>query len=194
MLQASDRLVQICWRMYELNKDLAHGNDEQRRNLTRMIAEQCKFERLYFDFGEIGTKSSTPTHPPSKDAIAVGTFLGKLFIWDWQNGTSREPQIVEGSHAEEVTGQHFIAVIPFNHLIVVPPVEPPIPTPIPGHDEVIERLIHLDKRFNLIESMLDDIRNFLDEGIAVVIRPEHFPNYEGDVRFLGKVTLVPKQK
>ncbi len=187
MLQASDRLVQICWRMYEFHPELAHGNDNKRRQLTGMIAEQCKFEMLYFDVGDFGTKSSSPTNPPSKDSLTVVTFLGKLYSWDWQHGDSRKPQIVEGSHAEEVTGQHFIAVIPFNHLIVVPtpPVEPspiptPIPTPIPGHNEVIDRLIHLDKKLTAIETMIENIAE------------TQFPKYEGDVRFLGKVILYPK--
>ena len=109
------RVKEIIRLMYERHRDLAHGDDDARRTLTRMIAEQIAYE-----FGpRWGTKAQSPSHPPSKDAIAFQTPDGQLFAWDWQNGATREPFDEPIRHT--ITGQHFIAVTPKNHLGAPPP-------------------------------------------------------------------------
>jgi hypothetical protein len=117
--------VNVIHALYGEHVDLAHGDDDRRRQLTRMISEQ-----LRYDLGPgWGTKSADLYRPPSKDAIAY--FDGfALWGWDWQNGTTREPQVVAGQEAAEISGQHFIAVEPINHLGTVP--NPGTPPPTPG--------------------------------------------------------------
>lgn len=110
--------------LYEREQALAHSpNEDDRRALTRRMAEQVRHE-----LGETwGTKASSPMNPPSKDALAQKQPDGKLFAWDWQNGATRLPQRPPLFY--DITGQHFIAVNPVNHLAAVPR---PVPTPEPS--------------------------------------------------------------
>lgn len=109
----TQRQVDIVEALYGLNITLARGDDDQRRQLTKKIAEQFRFE-----FGpKWGTKSTTPSHPQSKDAIAYDNGDGTIDVWDWQNGTTREPQVDAGDEPDyQGLTQHFIAVEPVNHL------------------------------------------------------------------------------
>lgn len=116
------RAVAIVQALYGQRQDLARGTDDQRRQLTRMICEQLRWE-----LGPAwGHKSADPTRPPSKDAIAYRSPAGLLWGWDWQSGSSREPMVVEGQEAESILGQHFLDVSPGqNHLSA--PAQPPAP-------------------------------------------------------------------
>lgn len=108
----NERQVSIIHQLYNLHVDLARGNDDQRRQLTRMIAEQ-----ICFEFGsDWGTKSSSPTNPQSKDSISFRLNSQTFDNWDWQNGTTRKPQVHVGQSGTTLTGQHFIVVTPTNHL------------------------------------------------------------------------------
>jgi hypothetical protein len=117
------RVVDICWALYRLHRDLAEGDDDQRRILTRMIAEQCHFELG----SRWGVKSRDAFTPQSKDSIAFLDVQPAFFNWDWQNGTTREPQVVAGQPGERITDQLWLAVSPVNHLSGAP--IPPQPTP-----------------------------------------------------------------
>jgi hypothetical protein len=152
-MKASQRLVEIFWALYEQNKTLAHGNDEQRRILTRMICEQARFE-LGVGYG---TKSATPNRPPSKDSITFRDVAAtKLHNWDWQSGTTRKPQIKVGQESEDVSKQHFIEVLPIDHLGITDPnpiPNPPVPipnppTPIPCKPKY-NAMIHMKLSFDI---------------------------------------------
>jgi hypothetical protein len=107
---------------YDLRRDLAVGNDDQRRELTRMIAEQIRFE-----LGPgWGTKKAGPANPPSKDSITFND-PATLWNWDWQNGATREP--IPPGEMTDITGQVFIEVSPINHLGGDIPDEPDGPDP-----------------------------------------------------------------
>jgi hypothetical protein len=88
------------------------ADDEGRRALTKSIIEQlvCEFPNDGYTW-----KSSTRTHPPSKDAIGI-LQGGRLYIWDWQNGTSLRRQVVAGQEADDITGQWPIPLSCVNHL------------------------------------------------------------------------------
>lgn len=134
------------------NLDLAHGDDDQRRQLTRMIAEQ-----LAHDLGpRWGTKSTSEGAPQTKDGIAYRLDTGRIDIWDWQNGGTRDVQVRPGQAATYPNeAQHFIAVEPVDHLNAGPtpnpsPPEPPPPTP-PPTDDVGARLRMLEHRVQQLE-------------------------------------------
>lgn len=119
------RGVQIIDALY--NPQLAFGDDDQRRSLTRTFIEQ-----LVFEFPAEGWvwKSADPGRPPSKDSIAK-LVAGRLCNWDWQNGTSRTRSVQAGQPGDDITGQNPILVPGINHLSAVP--QPgPTPTPQPG--------------------------------------------------------------
>ncbi len=106
------RAAAVIDSMYEKFKSLAHGTDDQRRELTRKIIQQLVFE---FPSRGYGWKSAGRGRPPSKDAIAI-VVGGHLYGWDWQNGGSRKRQVQAGSRSENLAGQVFIPVGGVNHL------------------------------------------------------------------------------
>lgn len=111
--------------LFAQHEPLAKGTEDDRRALTLMMAQQ-----LCFELGpHWGTKSSSPTNPQSKDALAFRDDVGFLVCFDWQNGGDRE--VIRFPTALEIPGQHFIAVFPINHLDVLE-IEPPQPLP-PAH-------------------------------------------------------------
>jgi hypothetical protein len=129
-MQFPARGQQIVEAFYALHTDLAQGSDDDRRELTLMIAEQIRFE-----LGAMwGTKSAGPGRPPSKDSIAFLTGDDRMLGWDWQNGVTREPW--PAGEMTDITGQMFIAVAPVDRLGgTMPPPDPPPPgTGIP-YDE-----------------------------------------------------------
>lgn len=124
------RVKAIVQALYDRNVALSEGNDDQRRALAKMIAEQTTCELG----SEWGWKSASPTRPPSKDAIAHKLPGGRLEGWDLFNGTTRKPN---GGIWHDLTGQTFIEVSNVDHLGVgcagsVPPPDPdPDPDPPP---------------------------------------------------------------
>ena len=103
--------------------DLAHGDDDERRALTRLIIEQ-----IVFELGSSwGGKSADPTRPFSKDSIAHIGSGGVLWGCDWQNGATRQP--FRPVVCQDITGQNFIPVAGRNHLGAEP--QPPTGEPVP---------------------------------------------------------------
>lgn len=102
------RVQEIINGVFHLYEDLAHGTDDQRRELTGYIAQQ-----LAFELGPAwGTKRADPGRPLAKDAIA---FMGQdqLHIWDWQNGSTRQPnQFPDEVPLDESKAQVFVPVPP----------------------------------------------------------------------------------
>ena len=132
-------MFDVVWALYNANKDLAQGDDEQRRQLTRKICEQFRFE-MGPDWGH---KSTTSAHPPSKDVFAwKGLGDGRLEMWDWQNGATREPHIYVGQPPPYTDAHHFIAVSPVDHL---GDTEPP-PTEPPPSGDLEERVAALERK------------------------------------------------
>lgn len=147
------RAQDIVVTLYQQHKDLASGDDDQRRSLTKLMAEQIRFE-----LGpEWGTKSAGTGRPQSKDSIARLT-NGHLFGCDWQNGGTKEP--FGTISCPELPGQIFIPVDPVNHLTQAPPVvalPPPVvvgPPPLSGVDFAAE--------FARLHAELADVRAAVD--------------------------------
>jgi hypothetical protein len=100
--------------LYLRHKDLAEGDDDQRRQLMTLITEQNAF-----DLGPShGWKSADPSRPPSKDAIAYavhGDDSGAVWIADVFDGATRAPSFPNG-YTKTEPKQHFIKMNPVNHL------------------------------------------------------------------------------
>lgn len=193
----TQRQVDIVEALYGLNIDLARGDDDQRRQLTRKIAEQIRFE-----FGpRWGTKSTTPSHPQSKDAIAFDNQNGTIDVWDWQNGTTREPQIDAGDEPDFTNlTQHFIAVSPINHLAGEVPDDDD-----DDNDEEAALAAILKKIAENTEAIRADQIRLLEGQSAIMqaiqvlldkptpeIPPVKFPEYKAST-FFGTITLRPQQ-
>lgn len=189
----NQRQVEIIEALYGLNLSLARGSDDDRRVLTRKIAEQFVFE-----FGpDYGCKSSTPTNPQSKDAIAKRE-NNRLYSWDWQNGTTREPQVKVGSVAEDITGQFFIAVTGINHLADEPPVDNGGNTT--EVTALVKKVIEMQQNISNAQVQILDaqthilqiLQTILDKPIE--IPPVQFPDYESNrIPILGTITFKPKK-
>lgn len=191
------RQAEIIESLYGLHLDMARGTDDQRRELTKMMAQQFAFE-----YGrEYGIKSADPTRPPSKDAIAI-QFLGRLYSWDWQNGTTREPQVRVGQEAEDITGQNFIPVEPFNYLGDNGDTNNPPDNP-PEDDEQLAALLQtiIDNQHSLAETQSALISAQVDilQRIDLIAAKADvkFPDYEikGNRYFnalFGTVTATKK--
>lgn len=155
--------------------ELAAGNDTQRAKLTRMMAEQIRFE-----LGpKWGHKSASPTRPPSADGIAAQEG-GRLYVWDWQHGTTRAILVRPGQAGEDITGQHFIDVSPGkNHLgEPIPPVEPaptpgtpPTPDPPPLPLDVTAIIAKVQEIvFGLradVQTLTTELRRLNDSGVKI---------------------------
>lgn len=150
-LQLTGRQQEIVQQLRDKYSEWAdakgENQDDERRKLAKVIAEQFRFE-----FGETwGWKSNhgnTENDAPSKDAIAhrPGAFVqGRqdLDIFDLFNGTTRQPN--NPCFAEsEYRSQYFIPVQPINHLEVkqpdpVDPPKDPDPKPDTGDIEALAK-------------------------------------------------------
>lgn len=127
------RGVQIIDALY--SPQLAQGDDDQRRTLTRTFIEQLVYE---FPNDGWAWKSADPMRPPSKDSIAR-MFNNRLCNWDWQDGSSRLRRVREGQTGDDITGQNPIIVAAVNHLGAPPVVTPPPQPPPSGFDVAVLR-------------------------------------------------------
>jgi hypothetical protein len=125
------------------HQDLAHGDDDQRRALTKLIIEQIVYELPAQGWG---WKDAGGGRPPSKDAIAhqVGD---RLYACDWQSGTTREPN--RPITCEDISGQHFIPIAGVNHFAAAPIADRPIgPPPVLDLGAVDDALAALHAEFD----------------------------------------------
>ena len=198
-MRLPERAVQIIHTLHSLHLDLARGDDPQRRALTRMMAEQIAFE-LGPRWGCKARSEALAAEYQSKDAIAYLNDDGSMDIWDWQNGSSREPQVhpnMEPMYANE--RQWFIRVNPVNHLKVPavapdppPHVDPPAPQqPIVNgvSAEEVRAIIGefmseqgalLHPRLTMIEASVMRLEDRLSEKAPVVAQAKP-PEYEGQI-------------
>jgi hypothetical protein len=110
------RVQQIIDELARKNPDLVAGDDEARRRLTMLFAQQARFE-----LGpNWGTKRASPTRPLSADAICTqDPFVG----WDTQIAGGVIAQFPESI---DLAGQVFVPVDPVDHLRTsTPPVSEP---------------------------------------------------------------------
>lgn len=141
-------------------RELANGDDEKRRQATRMIVEQMRFEGF-----NVGGKARNPSAPISKDTIAFKG-NGRFFVWDWQNGPTRERQVNAGDPGNDITGDNpaFFEWPAVNHLAVEvnqpsQPTRPPDPPAVEFADAaaVMRKLNIHDGKFNSIASLLEQM-------------------------------------
>lgn len=130
-MRLPDKVQRIVDALYAQHKALADGDDDQRRSLAGMIAEQARFEMG----PDWGWKRAGEGRPPSKDAIA---FKGgpELIGWDLFNGSTRAPN--RNPESMSLAGQIFIDVAPINHLgnVSVPPPPPADPVDPPPSGDI----------------------------------------------------------
>ena len=148
-MQLPARAQQIVQALYERHLPLANGDDDQRRELAKLIAEQTRFE-----LGDAwGWKSNHGIgNAGAKDAIAKrrGPFTPNqrqlLWIFDLFNGATRKPNNPAFSVPDEESAQFFWPVDPVNHLGAPEPDPDPEPEPKPngalaGRVTVLEQAI-----------------------------------------------------
>jgi hypothetical protein len=138
------RVDEIIRTLYERNKALANGSEDDRRTLTRMIGEQNCFELG----AQWGTKATSSQAPQSKDAVAFKISTGVMDIWDWQNGTTRQPQTHPNQPPDypAVKGQYFIECSPVDHLGGGGGTQPP-----PPDSQLEARVAALEARVQALE-------------------------------------------
>jgi hypothetical protein len=144
---------------------LAHGDDDQRRQATKMIVEQLKFEH-----GQpqgFTLKSASPTRPQGKDSIGF-MVNGRLFGWDWQNGSSRNRQVSAGQPADQWFDQNPLPTEAVDHLRVgredPQPEQPPLPgIPVPSPQVLID-----GERWNTLVSLLGQVVSVLSDQSAKI--------------------------
>lgn len=136
------------------NQTLAKGTDDQRRRLTKMIAEQ-----MHFELGGWSIKSASPTRPASKDSLAL-PMTGTAFCnFDWQNGTTRQLALTAQSEGDYLTDQTLILTAGVNHLgaVTVPPVVVPEPEP-PAPSLLIAQMAAAEAAIVELQGLLNAIR------------------------------------
>jgi hypothetical protein len=95
------------------------GGDDGARLWTHMAAEQFRYA-----FGPAwGTKAQSPAHPQSTDAIAYQGPEGFFACDTLFAAGSPDCKLNPHPEAIDITGQHFIAVEPMDHLGEEPPPE-----------------------------------------------------------------------
>ena len=149
--------------------------DEDRRKLTKMIAEQCRYE-----FGSPWGTKRYGGGPPSTDMIVFKD--GTIFWgWDWSipSGIAQYP---EGEDLSLDPQQKFIPVEPVNHLSSDPvPAPPPVePPPTVDLKPVLDKLDAVMAKLNYLETYLD--------GPLTDYEGKFKLSYFGDTKF----TLTPK--
>jgi hypothetical protein len=171
-----ERGVQIIQAIYAQHPDLARGDDDQRRMLTRFMIEQfvCEFP----NDGYTG-KSADPNRPFSKDSIARLYTDKRLYSWDWQDGTSRRPMVFPNMPpTHDITGQNPMPVSCVNHLVpdVLPDVIP-APPDNPAIADAADRLAALYAEFQLFK------REVREQWVVIEARDERiFANESAQVQ------------
>ncbi len=188
------RGVDIVNSMYSKFTSLANGSEDQRRQLTRMIVQQFKFEMPVLEWG---CKATSNGAPQGKDGIALRQSTGLLDIWDWQDGGTRKPILRAGPPDYPNENQYFIQVDAKNWLGETPPAEEPDDEDDdePEHSSTLTQTINEMK--GLLHAQNELLLALADRVTILSSKPGKdvvFPEYEASNRFLGTITLKPKQQ
>lgn len=157
-----DRVRAIIEALYARHRDLAEGDEEARRALTRRIVEQIVYELPGQGWA---WKRADPGRPPSKDCFArveAAEPDGRIVrgvCYDWQDGVTRAPRWPPIEH--DIAGQYVIWVEGVNHL--APPGPPPADL-----GAVIARLEAIEQRLSRLESAQIELSLQLDRVEAEV--------------------------
>jgi hypothetical protein len=111
--------AQACDELYERNVSLARSDDDNdRRRLTRLIAEQIAF--TLGDRWGCKKRAGLGDEWQSKDSIAYREDDGTVSVWDWQNGSTRRRAVNAGDQASHANlspqEAAFMPVSATNHL------------------------------------------------------------------------------
>jgi hypothetical protein len=142
-----NRVQDIINELAAKNPELVRGDDEARRQLTRLIAEQCRFE-----LGpNWGTKRASEARPLSADVVCTeNPFVG----WDTQIAGGTIAQFPESI---DLTGQVFVRVDPVQHLAV--------------SDSRPDPLLQIQRQIDAVCARLDRLeRDVLRSGDRVDLR------------------------
>lgn len=157
----------IVQQLYTRHLDLARGDDDQRRQLTKMIVEQTVFN---FPNDGYCWKASSPNNPPSKDSMAR-QLDGKLYSWDLFNGANRKPII--NPPTDDITGQHAIVLAGVNHLGAPEPKPEPEPVPVPNPTlELKARMTALEATFTALNESNTRMQEAVGNMLAAVTNME----------------------
>lgn len=191
-MRLTKRQVDIVNALYSANKTLAEGTDDERRKLTKMINEQ-----ICFEFGPrwgMKARENGNINNASKDSIAFLEDNGTISVWDWQNGTTRKPQIHEGDEPDypnlPTTEAKFIPVDPVDHLRNSPPSNGD-----DNNDDTKDDIKTILANQVQIAQILADISqtqsNLLEVLKSLVAR--QFPEYEAKLGPFGSIVLKPRK-
>ena len=210
-MQLTQRHVEIVNTLYMANLTLARGDDNQRRQLTQKIDEQ-----ICFEFGNrwgMKARAGGSINDASKDSIGYHETDGTVSSWDWQNGSSRAPQIHANQEPDyphlPLSEATFVSVFPVNHLIVLNPgdegdndgvTEGGVIFITPEQfDSMLKTIADSNKELAVVHGeiirareQLNGIMQMLEQIISSPLPDFTFPTYEANT-VLGKITLTPKK-
>src|SRR3990167_461830 len=188
----SDRTQVIVNTLAGLHPELVQGDDEARRRLTGLFAEQCRFE-----FGSAWGRKRYGGGPPSADVVAYKE--NSIFVgWDTQLSGGVIAQFPDSIDLSLDPEQKFIEVEPINHL-GADPVPGPEPPPNGDLDTILQAIDDLRDLITSAHSTAqqavdntDDIIDLLTNGEPVI----DFPDYEGSFRlnYLGQTRFTLTSK
>jgi len=168
------RVQEIVSEIARRNSSLLIPDEESRRKLTLMFAQQCRFELG----SNWGTKRADSGRPLSKDTICTrNPFIG----WDTQIGGS-VITVAEFPDSVDLTGQVFVEVEPINHLEFEeekPKEEKPdIPDKLDWIEVLLRKIVELEKfQIDLMEEIKDRQDRVVSGsgpfGVKIVLRPEN---------------------
>jgi hypothetical protein len=138
---------------------MARGDDHDRRLLNQAVCEQFRFT---FGPGWGNKSAHLSLQPTSKDALCFNDQnTGTIWYVDWQNGTTRMPQVVDEQPMQVLLGQWFIEVQPKDHLGMTPPhADSPAPEPpdVPNESELTSSINKMRAELHLYRLQLDSIK------------------------------------
>lgn len=145
-----NRVQEIINELAAKHPELVTGDDDARRQLTRLFAEQCRFELG----SNWGTKRASETRPLSADVVCTqNPFVG----WDTQLAGG---VIAQFPDSIDLTGQVFVPVDPVKHI--------PVETgPGPSDPTLKEELAALRERLDRLE------HDALKSGERVALRTDN---------------------
>ena len=196
----SVRHIEIINQLYNRNIALANGDDNQRRKLTTMINEQNCFE-----FGtRWGNKARRVGGTVSKDAIGFLEDDRTVSVWDWQNGTTRKPQVKAGDEPDfphlPLNEAAFIPVSPVDHLSGE---QPGNGDEDDGDDtDILSKLNEIQSQLLTMQQAQSQQNQYLQQVVdllrQIIVRPSTsfpiiYPNYVGRI-FGISITLTPEPR